>query len=242
MPRRRQARQRGRPPAAERLRSRKRRPGRPRGRRDDARRRTEDRLLEGALRAVARHGLAKVAMSDVSAQAGLSKGTAYRYFPDTEAVLRALARREAERFEQQVWKALEKAPAGEERLRVALGYIDRLAREHPLIQRLPETDPGVVLTGLRERFADIRDAFQRLLGPLLEETDLVRSGVVGADRLAGWTARMMVSLFLFPESEPERTTEDLRTVYRIMAGSPFRAAGRAPGAGAPAIEPTEGAS
>jgi AcrR family transcriptional regulator len=181
------------------------------------RRRTEDRLLEGALRAVARHGLAKVGMSDVSAQAGVSKGTAYRYFPDTEAVLRALARREAERFERQVWEALEQAPPGEERLRVALDYVDRLAREHPLVRRLPETDPGVVLTGLRERFADIRHTFQRLLGPLLAETELVRSGVVSADRLASWTARMLISLFLFPDGDSDRTTEDLRTVYRIMA-------------------------
>jgi AcrR family transcriptional regulator len=186
--------------------------------------------------------LAKVGMSDVAAEAGLSKGTAYRYFPDTEAVLGSLARREAERFELQVWEALEQAPPGEERLRVALDYVDRLAREHPLIQRLPETDPGVVLTGLRERFADIRAAFERLLGPLLAETDLVRSGVVSADRLAGWTARMMVSLFLFPESGPERTTEDLRVVYRIMAGSAARAAGRTPGAGAPILEPTQEAS
>jgi AcrR family transcriptional regulator len=193
------------------------------------RRRTQERLLEGALRAVARHGLAKVGMRDVSAQAGVSKGTAYRYFPDTETVLRALARRETERFEQQVWQALEQAPPGEERLRVALDYVDRLAREHPLVQRLPETDPGLVLTGLRQRFADIRGAFQRLLGPLLEETDLVRSGVVGADRLAGWTARMMISLFLFPDSDSERTTDDLRTVYRIMTERPRGGSG-APGA------------
>jgi len=193
------------------------RPGRPRGRREEARRRTRERLLEGALRAVARHGLAKLGMRDVSAQAGVSKGTAYRYFSGTEEVLRALARREAERFERQVWEALEQAPPGEERLRVALDYVGRLAREHPLVQRLPETDPGLLLSGLRERFPDIRSAFQRLLGPLLEETDLVRSGAVGADRLAGWAARMMISLFLFPDEDTERTTEDLQTVYRIMA-------------------------
>jgi AcrR family transcriptional regulator len=193
--------------------------GRPAGPRASARRRTEERLLAATLQAVARHGLAKLAMADVSAYAGVSKGTAYRYFPDTEAVLRALGRREAERFERQVWEAIERAPRGEERLRVALDYVERLGREHPLIQRLPETDPGVVLTSLRERFADIRDAFQRLFGPLLEDTALVRSGLVRADQLAGWTARMLISLFLFPEPESDRTTEDMRTVYRMMAGS-----------------------
>jgi AcrR family transcriptional regulator len=220
---------------------RRKRAGRPRGPHAAARRRTEDRLLEGALRAVARHGLAKLAIRDVSAHAGVSKATAYRYFPDVDSVLRALGRREADRFERQVWEALERAPRGEARLGVALDYVGRLAREHPLIQRLPETDPGFVLASLRERFPEIRDAFQRLLGPLLEETDLVRSGVLGADRLAGWTARMMVSLFLFPDPEPDRTLEDMRAVYRIMARSASPAAGASASSRASAIDAAEGA-
>jgi AcrR family transcriptional regulator len=212
---------------------RQRRAGRPRGPRAEARRRTEERLLEGALRAIARHGVAKLGMGDVSAHAQVSKGTAYRYFRDTDEVLRALGRREAERFERQVWEALERAPRDEARLALALDYVERLGREHPLIRRLPETDPGLVLTSLRERFPDIRAAFQRLLGPLLEETDLVRSGEVSADRLAGWTARIMISLFLFPEPEPSGVTADLRAAYRLVAGRPpgakrERLPGRAP--------------
>ena len=181
------------------------------------RRRTEERLLEGALRAVASRGLAKLGMSDVGEFAGVSRGTVYRYFPNTEVLLRELGRREAERFERQVWEALEAVPTGEERLRVVLDYLGKLARDHPLIQRLPETDPAFVLTALRERFPDIRDAFQRLLVAALEETSLVRRGVVSAEQLASWTARMMISLFLFPEANPEETARSLRTAYQILA-------------------------
>jgi AcrR family transcriptional regulator len=162
-------------------------------------------------------------MSDVSASAGLSKGTAYRYFPDIEAVLRALGKREAERFERQVWEALERAPLREERLGIALDFAARLAREHPLIQRLPETDPGLVLTSLRERFPELQVAFRRLFGPLLEETDLVRGGLLSAEQLATWTVRMMISLFLFPEPELDRTMAAMRTVYRAMVGNDARA-------------------
>lgn len=186
-----------------------------------ARRRTEERLLEGAMRAVARHGLAKLSMRDVSRYAGVSRATAYRYFPDTDALLRALGQREAERFERQVWEALEKAPPGPERLAVVLDFVDRLAREHPLIQRLPETDPGLVLTSLRERFPEIRAAIARLLGPVLAETELVRSGALDAERLAGWAARVLISLFLFPEPPTERAPEDLAAVFELLARGPF---------------------
>ncbi len=157
-------------------------------------------------------------MSDVSAAARVSKGTVYRYFSGTESLLAALGRREAARFERQVWDALEQAPRDEERLAVALDFLARLAREHPLVQRLPESDPGLVLTALRERFPEIRAAFQRLLGPLFVETDLVKCGRIGADQLAGWTAHMFVSLFLFPAPDPAETAEDLRSVYRLIGG------------------------
>ncbi len=207
-------------------------PATPRGHRvgrEAGRRRTEERLLEGALRAVARHGLAKLSMRDVSRYAGVSRATAYRYFPDADALLRALGRREADRFERQVWEALEKAPPGRERLAVVLDFVDRLAREHPLIQRLPETDPALVLTSLRERFPEIRAAIARLLGPVLAETELVRRGAITADRLAGWVARLLISLFLFPEPSAARAPEDLAAAFELLARGPFAALWEEPG-------------
>jgi AcrR family transcriptional regulator len=177
---------------------------------------TEERILDGALRAAARHGLAKVGMQDVSEHAGVSRGTTYRYFENREALLRRLGTREAERFERQVWQALESVPAGEERLRIALDFATRLAREHPLLQRLPETDPGLVLSSLRERFPEIRAALKRLLAPLLAETSLVREGVVTLDQLVGWTTRVLVSMFLFPDPRPEELAASMKAVFRLL--------------------------
>jgi AcrR family transcriptional regulator len=208
-----------------------RRSGRPRGEQAAVRQRTRERLLQGALRAVAARGLAKLSMSDVSEFAGLSRGTAYRYFSNTEELLRELSRREAERFEQQVWEALERIPiTSPERLRVVLDAIERLARDHPLIQRLPETDPGFVLTAVRERFPDIRDTFQRLLIPQLEDSDLVQRAGVSPKHLASWMARMMISMFLIPEPDPRESAESMRTVYEMLTR----------GRGNRAPEPTQG--
>ena len=198
-----------------------RRGGRPRGEQAAARRRTKERLLEGALRAVASRGLAKLSMSDVSEFAGVSRGTAYRYFSNTEELLSELGRREAERFEQQVWEALERVPTtSAERLGLVLDAIEKLGRDHPLIQRLPETDPAFVLTAIRERFPDLRQTFQRLLAPLLEESELVRTGGTSAEQLASWMARVMISMFLFPEPDPRETAESMRTLYKTLFRGP----------------------
>src|SRR5215475_2547574 len=92
--------------------------------------RTRTRILDGALRAIAHHGLAKLGMSDVSAHAGVSRGTLYRYFPNREELLESLADFERERFHRRVGEALRSAPPGAARLRVALEHVTRYASEH----------------------------------------------------------------------------------------------------------------
>src|SRR5260221_73441 len=46
---------------------------------------SEDRILEGTLAAISRYGVHKLSMVDVAAEAGISRGTLYRYFETKEA-------------------------------------------------------------------------------------------------------------------------------------------------------------
>ena len=95
---------------------------------------TRERIFDGAVRAVARHGLSKLGMSDVSSSAGVSRATLYRYFPTREQLLDGLAAREASRFLARVLEALGRAPAGEQRLGVVVEYATKHVREHPALQ------------------------------------------------------------------------------------------------------------
>jgi AcrR family transcriptional regulator len=178
--------------------------------------RTRERILDGAATAVARHGLAKLEMSDVSAIAGVSRGTLYRYFPSRDVLLDELARHEARLFKQRMLAAIEQAPPGAERIRVALEHATRHVREHAGLQRMLETDPAFVLEGLRAQFASLKDELGALLGPLLHESELVRARIVGADQLLDWLLRLMVSAFLLPEQRPDEMTRGLTAVYRIL--------------------------
>jgi AcrR family transcriptional regulator len=178
--------------------------------------RTLERILDGAMDAVARHGLAKLEMSDVSASAGVSRGTVYRYFPNREALVAQLAQREGLRFHREMLEAIEGAPPGSERILVALQQATHHVREHRVLQRLLETEPAFLLGALRAQLPRIRAQFTHLLGPLLEQTQPVQSGVVTAQHLVDWTVRLMVSAFLLPESPNEDMAQDLTAVYRML--------------------------
>lgn len=178
--------------------------------------RTRARILEGAAIAVARHGLTKLEMSDVSAISGVSRGTLYRYFPNRDALLDELASHEGQLFRERMLAAIEQAPPGAERVRVALEHATRHVSEHALLQRLLDTDPAFLLRGLRDQFDSLKAELGALLVPLLQESELVRARIATADQLLDWMVRLMISAFLLPGRDPEAMTQGLTAVYRIL--------------------------
>jgi len=187
------------------------------------------RILDGAVQAIARHGLSKLGMSDVISHAGVSRGTLYRYFPTREELLQNLAAFESARFQQRVGEALRNAPVKSARLEVALLQVTGYVREHPVIQRVLDTEPAFVLRHLREQFPSLCATTGALLAPLLAETRPVRDGVATPDQLVDWLTRLMISAVLFPDPDPDRMARSLTAVYRLLIGpKPTRAATRLP--------------
>jgi len=174
---------------------------------------TRERILAGAVRAVARHGLAKLDMADVSRSAGVSRGTLYRYFASRNALLGELSVHEALRFWRGCLDALAEAPP-HARAEVLLLQATRQVHEHAALGRILETDPALVLRALREQFPRIRAQLERLLSPQLGSARWVREGVVSAGELADWITRLMVSAFLVPTERPEALARGLNAILR----------------------------
>ena len=63
---------------------------------------TEERILSAALRLLARRGVRRLGMQEVSEAAGVSRGTLYRYFPSKDHLLAAVAGFDEHRFST-VW-------------------------------------------------------------------------------------------------------------------------------------------
>ena len=177
---------------------------------------TRERILDGAAQAVARHGLAKLDMGDVSATSGVSRGTLYRYFPNRDVLLAQLAEREGLLFKERMLAAIAGAPAGPERILVAVEYATRHLREHAALQRLIETDPAFVVRALRLEYPTIRAELGRVLGPILGDLPLVRSRSVTVDQLVDWTVRLMISAYLLPEQQSEDMARGLTAVFRLL--------------------------
>ena len=68
--------------------------GNPPGTEDEARRR----IVDAATACLDRAGLAKTSLSDVAAEAGVTRQTVYRYFPSLNDILRAVALAGVEEF------------------------------------------------------------------------------------------------------------------------------------------------
>src|SRR5207244_10566531 len=99
-------------------------------------------ILDAAAHALSEHGRSTV-MADVAAGAGVSRATVYRYYPDREALLHALASHAlADAAARLADAGLERAPVEEaiERIvRALTGVGDRYA---VLLREQVETDPA----------------------------------------------------------------------------------------------------
>lgn len=126
--------------------------------------RTGARILEAALELFNREGAGRVTTNHIAAHLGISPGNLYYWYPDKQAIIRALWARYAAR-QAAVWDA-----AGDDlpepRAMVArLAGLTDLAREYLFVQRdglaLAHEDPE-----LRARVVEARDRALALLGQL----------------------------------------------------------------------------
>lgn len=67
-------------------------------------------LLDAAASLIDRDGIDGLTTSDVAAKADSSVGVVYRYFTDIQALLRALAARNMDKFTEAIYRAMEEEP------------------------------------------------------------------------------------------------------------------------------------
>lgn len=181
---------------------------------------TEERILEGALRALGRHGSRKLTMIDVSESADVSRGTLYRYFPGKSELLDALARYEQHRFEVGLAAAFTSTAQGLAGVQAMVDYAFAYLRDHPALERLLESEPGFVLDYMRRHLPALRRAALRRIGPELEMSSPVVLGIATTEQLVDLLIRVLVSNFVLHSSEPAVDRETLNAMVRLITGVP----------------------
>jgi AcrR family transcriptional regulator len=117
-----------------------------------------DEILDAARATVLDFGVRRTTVSEVARRSGLSRMTVYRRYPDGESLIRALMTREFGELLDEAMAALDDGTPGRERVvGAAVTTLERLMT-HPLMLRLLELEPEMMLPYLTERLG----GFQKL--------------------------------------------------------------------------------
>lgn len=155
-----------------------------------------ERIVDGALSCLARHGTAKTTVDDIARQAGVSRATVYRVFPGGKVeVLAAVVDTEM----AHLFSALGVRMGAADSLSDVLvnGIVEAYTRitEHPALSYLVVHEPDVVLGHLA--FDDsnrLLATATRFVGPFLARwMDPEESA-----RVAEWSARIVLSYCISP--------------------------------------------
>lgn len=176
-----------------------------------------ERVMAAGLAAAETHGLSRLSMGDVARHAGVSRQTVYRYFPSKEALIAAVVEHEAATIIATVVAAAQSHDEPTEALEAALVAALRSARDHPLLDRLLQTEPELLLPLLTGRdsvvMAQVRDVAEMVIG--LRLPDL---GAAELRRLADIIARLLISYAVNPpDDEPEAVAASVATFLTLGA-------------------------
>jgi AcrR family transcriptional regulator len=145
----------------------------------------QDPILDAARDSILAVGLRRTTVSDVARRAGLSRMTVYRRYPDGAQLIRALMWREFGGLLEQVQDEVAGQARARDRLVTAtVRIVERLA-EHPLMRRLLEHEPEVLLPYVTVSIGRFQAAARELVAAVVaegQEDGTIRDG--DPDRIA----------------------------------------------------------
>ena len=122
---------------------------------------TRTRIMAAAVEVLSRSGQTKLSLSDVAAQAGISRPTLYRWFASKDELLTAVGEFEQRKFDEGITKATA-GLKGVEKLDAALRFIVDFQHAHSL-GRMIEVEPAHVVAQMGQVLPIMRERLARLL-------------------------------------------------------------------------------
>jgi AcrR family transcriptional regulator len=174
----------------------------------------EQRIVDAALRCIARWGVAKTTLDDVARDAGCSRATVYRLFPGgKDAVMEATARTEVARFFAGITARLRQADTLEALLVAGMTEAAQRILGHPALQYLLAHEPEAVLPRLA--FAQLDQVLACAAAFAAPHLSRFIDDQDDARRAAEWVARLVVSYSSTPAPGVDLTDEaSVRTLVR----------------------------
>lgn len=176
-----------------------------------------ERIFRAAEECFARYGFQKTSMEDIAREAGLSRRSVYRHFPDKAALFSEVAAEHARVFLVEITRRTAELDGLSAQIEEVARLTNRFMREDPISAALLRTDPDslarMVSTEAGGMLAMAMDAIVPLIeaarerGEVRHDLDTMRS--------AEWITRMVFSLTATPSvtfdiGEPEEKAAFIR--------------------------------
>lgn len=165
----------------------------------------ERRILDAALRCLARWGVAKTGLDDIAREAAVSRATAYRAFPGgKDTVVAAVVADQIDRFGAELSERLRAEDQLEGLLVVGLTFAARALAGHEALQFLLAHEPDQLLPHISfGRFDEVLATASQLVEPHLTRF----LGDEAALRTGEWLTRLVISYAITPSSSYDLTDE-----------------------------------
>ena len=175
----------------------------------------ELRILNAVRICFAKWGISKTTVEDVARQAGMSRATLYRIFPEgRDSIIESAIELETGKFFNSLCGILEKATTLRELLANGLAGAWELLENDEILAFLLAHEPEVVLRNLAfDRLEELIAICREILAPYLSRW----LDKFEADRLAEWAARVVVSYAI---ARPDWSSNATDTAQRLV-GSIF---------------------
>ncbi len=176
-----------------------------------------DRILEAAEECFSRFGFQKTSMEDIAKEAGTSRRSIYRHFPDKSVLYAAVREARARIYLDEIIERTALVEGLSAQIEEVWRLTTRFLREDPINAANHPNDPDTtvraVTTEGRELLAMAMDVIIPLIASARDRGE-VRSDL-NIERAAEWIARMVFSLaatpsVTFDREDPDQTTAFIR--------------------------------
>ena len=162
-----------------------------------------ERILRAAFKVLSRHGYAKLNLSDVAAQAGISRPTLYKSFKSKDDLLLAFGQFELQLLREDLDRAIG-GHTGRDRVDALLHFLVEFYTSYQM-RGLIEIEPGLVL----EQMAASLPVLVDLMTPVLA------GQVADAQAVAQALVRISVCHYLIPGYDDDRMLDQLRAAAGV---------------------------
>jgi AcrR family transcriptional regulator len=170
---------------------------------------TSERILDAALTVAAASGLRNLTMDRVAEEARVGRMTVYRHFGGKQELVEALTVRECRRCLAEIAAANNAEDDPAEQIGAGFAAAVRVARNHPLLQRLTAIEPQSLLAVLGPEPGGIVAMMRAFLVVWIEDTaGRGRLRSVDPEQAAELLLRLGVSYLFVPESVVDLDDED----------------------------------